>query len=217
MIVKMMKYNIVLFSPERERFIERLRELGMVDITTSGWEPTEEDRTLVTDIESRTKAIAALEQFAASEEYTAGAAKIEGKVFEAYRMAQETISAARAEIARSAKLLDEWMPWGDFDCSVLAKLAEGGVVLRYFVAQSATFNKSHEEWCEHYNIEVVDEDSSVVRFVVIGSGKEDIAITRIEGSDEKQHGVEGRNREKREEGRGAERCFECRGRCSCGN
>ena len=176
MIVKMMKYNIVLFSPERERFIERLRELGMVDITTSGWEPTEEDRTLVTDIESRTKAIAALEQFAASEEYTAGAAKIEGKVFEAYRMAQETISAARAEIARSAKLLDEWMPWGDFDCSVLAKLAEGGVVLRYFVAQSATFNKSREEWCEHYNIEVIDEDSSVVRFVVIGSGKEDIAI-----------------------------------------
>ena len=27
MIVKMMKYNIVLFSAERERFIERLREL----------------------------------------------------------------------------------------------------------------------------------------------------------------------------------------------
>ena len=177
MIVKMMKYNIVLFSAERERFIERLRELGMVDITTSGWEPTEADRELVTAIESRTKALAALEQFANSEEYIADVAKIEkGEVFEAYQSAQNTIAAAKSENVRLQKMLDEWLAWGDFDCSTLAKLAESGVVLRYFTAQRATFEKSSEEWGANLNIAVVGEDDSTVRFVVIGNGSEEIAI-----------------------------------------
>ena len=177
MIVKMMKYNIVLFSAERERFIERLRELGMVDITTSGWEPTEADRELVSAIESRTKALAALEQFAAGEDYNAGAVKLEkGKVFESYLSAQAAIAAAKAENARLEKLLEEWIAWGEFDCSTLAKLAENGVVLRYFTAQRSTFEKSSEEWGANLNIAVVGEDDSAVRFVVIGNGKEEIAI-----------------------------------------
>ena len=176
MIVKMMKYNIVLFSAERERFIERLRELGMVDITTSGWEPTEADRELVTAIESRTKALAALEQFAQSEEYVSGATLEQGKAFAAYLSAQSAIAAAKAENARLEKLLDEWIAWGDFDCATLAKLADNGVVLRYFTAQRATFEKSAEEWGANLNLAVVDEDDSVVRFVVIGNGKEEIAI-----------------------------------------
>ena len=177
MIVKMMKYNIVLFSAEREHFIERLRELGMVDITTSGWEPTEADRELVTAIESRTKALAALEQFSNSEDYIAGGAKVEkGEVFEAYQSAQATIAAAKSENARLQKSLDEWLAWGDFDCSILAKLAESGVVLRYFTAQRATFEKNSEEWGANLNIAVVGEDDAQVRFVVIGNGSEEIAI-----------------------------------------
>ena len=177
MIVKMMKYNIVLFSAERERFVERLRELGMVDITTSGWEPTEADRALISAVEEHTKTLASLEQFASSEEYTAGAAKIEaGKVYEAYQAAQAAIAVAKAENGRLQKLLDEWIAWGDCDCSALAKLAESGVVLRYFVAQRSIFDKSIAEWSANFNIAVIDEDASLVRFVVIGNGKEEIAI-----------------------------------------
>ena len=177
MIVKMMKYNIVLFSAERERFIERLRELGMVDITTSGWEPTEADRELVTAIESRAKALSVLEQFAEDEEYTEGAPAIEqGKAFESYLAAQSAIAAAKSENARLEKLLDEWIAWGDFDCSTLAKLAESGVVLRFFTASRSTFEKSAEAWGANLNIAVVGEDDSTIRFVVIGDGKEEIAI-----------------------------------------
>ena len=177
MIVKMMKYNIVLFSAERERFIERLRELGMVDITTSGWEPTEADRELISAIDSRAKAITSLEQFAAGDDYVAGAKAVEsGKVFDAYQSAVATIAAAKAENGRLQKTLEEWLPWGDFDCSTLAKLAESGVVLRYFTTPLSTFEKSSAEWGEKFNIAVVSEADSLVRFVVIGNGSEEIAI-----------------------------------------
>ncbi len=177
MIVKMMKYNIVLFSAERERFIERLRELGMVDITTSGWEPTEADRELISSIDSRAKALATLEQFVESDDYSAGGARIEkGEVYATYLSAQSAIAAAKSENARLQKVLEEWLPWGDFDCATLAKLAESGLVLRYFTAQRSIFEKSAEEWGVNLNIAVVGEDSSTVRFVVIGNGSEEIAI-----------------------------------------
>ena len=177
MIVKMMKYNIVLFSAEREHFVERLRELGMVDITTSGWEPTEADRELVSAIDGRTKAVNALEAFAQSDDYVADAKAIEaGKVYEAYLAAQSAIAAAKSENARLQKVLEEWLPWGEFDCSTLQKLADSGVVLRYFTAQRSTYDRSVAEWSEMFNIAVVSEDSAAVHFVVIGDGSEEIAI-----------------------------------------
>ena len=44
MIGKMSKYDFVLYAAQSEDFIERLRELGLVDITTTGWEPSEETK-----------------------------------------------------------------------------------------------------------------------------------------------------------------------------
>ena len=57
MIAKMSKYDFVLFAAQSEDFVEKLRELGLVDITTTGWEPSEEDRQLLLDIEGHTKAL----------------------------------------------------------------------------------------------------------------------------------------------------------------
>ena len=51
MIVKMSRYDFVLLATQSEDFIARLRELGLVDITTTGWEPKEQDRQLLSDIE----------------------------------------------------------------------------------------------------------------------------------------------------------------------
>ena len=39
MIARMSKYDFVLYAAQREDFIGKLRDLGLVDITTTGWEP----------------------------------------------------------------------------------------------------------------------------------------------------------------------------------
>ena len=67
MIAKMAKYDFVLYAAQSEDFIEKLRELGLVDITTTGWEPSEEDRQLLLDIEEHTKAAEFLKNFRAGE------------------------------------------------------------------------------------------------------------------------------------------------------
>ncbi|MBR7183101.1 MAG: V-type ATP synthase subunit I [Alistipes sp.] len=171
----MMKYDIVLFAPEHDRFIESLRETGMVDITTSGWEPSESDRNLLLDIEARTKALATLDALAA-EGKTSTVAVDSNSVFASYTEAQGIIAAAKGDIARLSKSIEEWREWGEVDITRTAALAAAGVSLRYFVASSTTFEKSIAQWSEEYNIVLINGENSQARFVVIGSGNEEINI-----------------------------------------
>lgn len=174
MIVKMMKYDIVLFAPERDRFIESLRQTGMVDITTSNWEPTEADRNLLLEVEARTKALAAIDAVDAERKSTV-TVKAED-AYAAYSEAQSVIAAAKGDIARLEKSLEEWTPWGDFDTDHLAALAKAGVVIRYFVTSSSTYNKGVAEWSEKYNLSLVSQADNFARFVVIGNGTEEIDV-----------------------------------------
>lgn len=175
MIVKMMKYDIVLLAAERENLIERLRETGLVDITTTGWEPSEGDRQLLADIDSRKKAVDFLATFAAGTDYTSGVAPLaKGTAFETYTATQTAITAAKAEIARLAKVVDEWTPWGDFSTDTLKRLAEAGVSLRYFTTQKSTFDKHEAEWSAQYNLALISTADSIARFVVIGA--DEVAI-----------------------------------------
>ena len=174
MIVRMMKYDIVLFAAERDRFIESLREIGMVDITTSGWEPTESDRALLLDIEARTKALAAIDSL--SEDATTTKSVEAERAFECYTEAQSAIAAAKGDIARLEKSLEEWTPWGDFDMEQLAELAKAGVTLRYFITSTSTYDKGIGEWGANYNIALISSADSQARFVVVGDGAEQIDV-----------------------------------------
>ena len=174
MIVRMMKYDIVLFAPERDRFIESLRQTGMVDITTSNWEPTEADRNLLLEVEARTKALAAIDAVDAERKSTV-TVKAED-AYTTYSEAQSAIVAAKGDIARLEKSLEEWTPWGDFDTDHLTALAKAGVVIRYFVTSSSTYNKGVAEWSEKYNLSLVSQADNFARFVVIGNGTEEIDV-----------------------------------------
>ena len=169
MICKMIRYDIVLYAGEQERFIEELRELGLVDITTTGWEPSEGDRQLLMEIDARNKAVEQLKSFAASEQYVADADMLaSGAVaYDAYVVAQEERTRLQQEIARLKKLSEEVAPWGRFSQAEIARLAEQGVQLRYFTTQTATFDKMIEEWSATMTIAEIARTQSTVYFVVI--------------------------------------------------
>lgn len=174
MIVKMMKYDIVLLAAERERFIDTLRGMGLVDITTTGWEPSDDDRQLLTDIESRVKALDFLTTFVGGDDYKSGTGPLaKGTAYETYAAAQADTAAVKAEISRLMKIVDEWGAWGDFSVEDMRRLADAGVHMRFFTTQKSTFDKHLAEWSEKYNISLVSDEGSVARFVVIGDGTGD--------------------------------------------
>lgn len=178
MIAKMSKYDFVLYAAQSEDFIEKLRELGLVDITTSGWEPSEEDRQLMLDIEGHARAAEFLKSFRATERFAADAAPFSSgeEAYAHYVAVQQQAAALNAEIGRLEKSADELRPWGLFDADRAAKLARQGIVLRYFTTQRSTFDKSVAEWSERYTISEITRTDSTVWFVVVAAPGAEVAL-----------------------------------------
>ena len=179
MIAKMSKYNFVLYAAQSGDFIEKLRELGLVDITTKGWEPSEEDRQLLLDIEGHAKAAEFLKNFRAEEGRCDAKAKAfaSGKeAYEHYAAAHQQATALHTEIGRLEKAAEELRPWGAFDVERTKKLAAEGIVLRYFFTQRNTFDKQLAEWSETYTISEVSRTDAMVWFVVVAKPGEEVTL-----------------------------------------
>jgi len=173
MIARMSKYDFVLYRAQSEDFIERLRELGLVDITTTGWEPGEEERQLVLRIEGYAKALESAEQWLEREQN----ASIQGEAYasaeEAYdaynRLLRET-ARLNTELGKLEKAADELRPWGEFNPKELQALVEGGVKIRLFFGPTSSFEAT--EVPEGYTFEALNEGGGNTYFAVIGQGGE---------------------------------------------
>jgi V/A-type H+-transporting ATPase subunit I len=131
----MTKYTFVVLASEKERFVERLQELGMVDVTSTGWEPSEDDRALMSLAERHRAAVEYLRALAASKEFT-----LEGKpfdtgaeAFDRYEAARQGIARTEAEIARYEKALAEAAPFGDVDPAKIRELEAHGVSVEFLL------------------------------------------------------------------------------------
>ena len=178
MISKMIRYDIVLYAGEQERFINELRELGLVDITTSGWEPSENDRSVLLSIEAHNKAVEYLKDFSKSSEYDANAQLFANgeEAYEAYVAAREERTRLQQEMVRLQKLADDIAPWGRYSEEDITKLAERGVTLRYFTTQSSTFDKMLDEWSETMTISEIARTQSTVYFVVVATDSSAVVV-----------------------------------------
>lgn len=178
MISKMIRYDIVLYAGQQEHFVNELRELGLVDITTTGWEPNESDRALLSQIESYNKAYEFLSSFASSEQYNANAmAYASGaEAFECYESARTERQRIAQEITRLEKLAEEVAPWGSYSMADIARLSERGVSLRFFMSQTATFERIVEELTEGLTIAEIGRTQSNVYFAVIATDNTPVVI-----------------------------------------
>ena len=178
MISKMIRYDIVLYAGEQERFINELRELGLVDITTSGWEPSENERSVLLSIEAHNKAVNYLKDFSKSPEYDANAQLFANgeEAYEAYIAAREERTRLQQEMARLQKLADDIAPWGRYSEEDITKLAERGVTLRYFTTQPSTFDKMLDEWSETMTISEIARTQSTVYFVVVATDSSAVVV-----------------------------------------
>ena len=169
MISKMIRYDIVLYAGEQERFVETLRELGLVDITTTGWEPSEDDRAVLVEIEARTKAIEFLSSFAKSKAFNANALPYATgeEAYECYAAAREDRQQLQQEEARLRKLADDVAPWGNFSTSDIERLASRGVTVRLFTAQAAAYDRFVAEAVQGVTVAEIARTQSGVYFAVV--------------------------------------------------
>lgn len=182
MISKMIRYDIVLHAQEQERFVNELRELGLVDITTTGWEPSDADRALLQKIDAYNRAIEAMQTFAKSEEYDVKAEAYDNGS-EAYAKYEE-LQARRTEIlqkiAQLEKTATDIEPWGSFSRADIERLANDGVTLRTFTAQPAQFEALLTDDVENVTVVEINRTQSLVYFAVVANG---VLTVNIDGQE----------------------------------
>ena len=178
MISKMIRYDIVLYAGEQEHFVEELRTLGLMDITTTGWEPSECDRALLLNIEAYNKALDFLATYRTSAEFNANVEICSNGVeaYECYDKARSERQRITQEVARLEKLADEVAPWGNYSLEDISRLSEQGVTMRFFTAQPAAFDKIVAEAEEGVTIAEVGRTQSAVYFAVITTDNRAIVI-----------------------------------------
>jgi V/A-type H+-transporting ATPase subunit I len=178
MIVPMLKYSFILYHRDYEAFLTRLQELGVVDITVSGWEPDEAERALLSDIDHQREAVKRLgeirktpgwkaeEPFATPQETLAQ-----------YIAARAAIDRLRGEIAKAEKEEADLAPWGDFSREEMEQLAAAGIRLHFFTLPAKEFHQQAEAWREHWAVEPIAEQAGTTYFVLtVAPGDPAVAI-----------------------------------------
>ncbi len=167
MIVRMSKYQFVLHAAECTPFIDRLRELGLVDITTSGYEPSEQDRELILSIEARTKAEQWLTDFIESssfdkrqQPYSSGE-----EAYSHYQILSRCLADYNSEIDQLEKSALDAEPWGEFNSEMIEKLRAKGVELHLYVANQSAYDQIFESG--EYHVEAISQSNGSVYFVVV--------------------------------------------------
>ena len=135
-------------------------------------------RQLLLTIDNHHKAVETLKRFLEDERFVKDEQPIAdgGEAFDRYMAATQQAAALRSEIARLQKTADELRPWGDFSVDTLRKLADKGVVLRYFFTSRAAYEKDIEAWSERYTIALVHEGETFDYFVVVTRPGEEVVL-----------------------------------------
>ena len=191
MVDKMMKYSFILLSGETEGFLNKLQEMGVVDVTRSAKPIDDNSALMLEDVSAAKRVITKLEGLAydkdadiegimkacneavLAENLTDGAQKALVELME--------LEVLRASVAKEVSLR---RPWGDFDKSKLDSLETLGFAVRYYIVPSKKFSA---EWSSLYPLEVIAEDGNNVWFVTITPKSEEYtfpvdAVAAPEGS-----------------------------------
>lgn len=170
MIEPMIRYDLLLYHGDVKPFMEKLRELGLVDITFREWDAPQEVRDLVAESE-RYKTVY---QRLGSVKTDGDAAAVEAQcvpfataaeAVEAYEAAAERIEQLENLRTKATAELDELAMWGEFDPEELRRLKiEEGVAIRFF---SVPTKQYRAEWEREYAIQVVASDWSGETYFVV--------------------------------------------------
>ncbi|MDR0330323.1 MAG: hypothetical protein LBH93_01250 [Chitinispirillales bacterium] len=180
MIVKMRKMDLLLYHREQERFLEELRNLGVVHITAE--QPIE---AVATQEQSANAAraqriVAALIGLQKQLGVAAPPSALTTAVPEAlanYEACEARRDRIEQEIAAVKKDISALAPWGNFDPSAVKRLAESGVAIKFYAVPQKKFGQVDKS---KYNMEIIAEREGFVFFAVVFKGEAE----EVAGADE---------------------------------
>ena len=163
MITPMTKYSFILLSGDQHALVERIQEIGLVDITRSVKPVDEHSRNLSGEVELLDGLIRGLRLAQVPEDVTPE--HIDGDIVRLTGGMLMRYSEDREEIKALSKEVENLRIWGEFDHTMVQELAQAGVPLHFHALSQKLFQP---EWEKEYALTIVNSDKSTVWFVVAG-------------------------------------------------
>ena len=171
MVDKMIKYSFILLSEETDGFLNKLQELGVVDVTRSAKPIDEHSAAMLDSAANAKRIIGKLESINYTNDENKKAIELayarataDKDMVGGAQKALATLAELEAAKAASDKEVKARRPWGKFDKARLEQLETLGYAVKYYVAPKKKFS---EEWAELYPLQVVADDNTNVWFVTV--------------------------------------------------
>ncbi len=165
MITPMTKYSFILLNGQQDALLEKLQEVGLVDITRSAKPMDDHSRELASEIELVSGLIRGLNTIEIPEgtqpiTYSGEGSEDPVRLTGGLLMALSDVENNVQTLQKREKALTVW---GSFDKDVLDKLAAAGVPLHFHQVSAKAFRES---WSEEYPLSVIAREDGNVYFVV---------------------------------------------------
>ena len=165
MITPMTKYSFILLNGQQDALLEKLQEVGLVDITRSAKPMDDHSRELASEIELVSGLIRGLNTIEIPEgtqpiTYSGEGSEDPVRLAGGLLMALSDVENNVQTLQKREKALTVW---GSFDKDVLDKLAAAGVPLHFHQVSAKAFRES---WSEEYPLSVIAREDGNVYFVV---------------------------------------------------
>lgn len=166
MITKMKKLTFLVYHKEYERFLEQIRELGVVHIVERQWGEMDGALQQVVRKQSLYKGMLQSMYMLADKQpdeqvHNEVAADTLVQQYEALR---ERIQKLGQQASTIDKEISQMEVWGDFDWKGIQKLKEAGWNVQFYICSVKEYNEAWEEAC---NAIVIENDGSQVKFVTV--------------------------------------------------
>jgi V/A-type H+/Na+-transporting ATPase subunit I len=173
MIVPMKKYTFLVYHADYQKFLEELRQLGVVDVVERTKDLDDETRDQLLEQKQIADTIKLLQRRkveTVEKETTDGdGIKIVEKVRELIHE-QENLEQQLVTVNKEINNLE---PWGDFSLETLKKLRKAGLNVSFHITSTKKYNPG---WENQYNIGVVNTAPPYVYFILVRENDEQIEL-----------------------------------------
>ena len=186
MIVQMYKYSFLVFYSGYNEFLKDIRKTGVVHLKETRNEPTPEMQELFRHLTEVSKAIKRLESIETNDsgkktEFESGEA-----VFNRLKEMENEMEKNHQQVQHFQKERKQLLPWGDFDWSMIEKLNNQGIEVRFMACPSKKYNP---EWEKEYYIRSISDMGGYHYFVKLEKAEkkdesEKNRVEEIPGADE---------------------------------
>lgn len=175
MIAKMKKLTFLIYHKEYERFLQRIRELGVVHIVER--QNGEMDEKLQQFMQKRSYYKSLLmSMFSLSDKQTDEVLHKDVPVdtlLQKYDQLQTQLQELKQQLPALDKNIALMSVWGDFPWESVEKLAKAGWYMQFYACQDKEYDPA---WAEQYHAMTISEAGKYIYFVTVTSAPVDLGI-----------------------------------------